>query len=192
MNIFTPDFTPPKELTTKDFCIFPTDDAFFESDFVAVMNNRELLRIWSQSTWPEDDFTPIQNKEDLNQHIDDNRTHAAYGYMIYSLDKQICYGSVYVNPLVSIPNNYQTTEAENAILKSHHARIDCWIIQEIPEIEKIILIELKKWFDSVWKIRPLFSARLGLNKRIALYEELEWGRKVNAKSKTSDMTVLLF
>lgn len=192
MNIFTKSFNPPKTLTTPLFQIFPTNNDFFQSDYKAVMANKELLREWSQSSWPEDDFTPQQNFDDLLQHIDDNHTHAAYGYMIYSPDLKTCYGSVYVNPIASVPENYQTTFEEALIIKGHQARIDCWIVEDTSDLEKIIIKELISWFEEVWEIRVLFSARPKLMKRMDIYKELNRPLKMNVQSKTSDMKLLLF
>ena len=192
MNIFTKDFTPPTELITDTFCIFPTSDKFYQSDYVTVMRNASMLRIWSQSSWPEDDFTPQQNKADLAQHIDDNHTHAAYGFMIYSPDHSKCYGSVYVNPISNVAENYIVNVDEKKIIDAHHARIDYWVIEEDSHLEKEITQKLKNWFNDTWKIKTLFSARLGLEKRLYVYRELNYSCQLNLKSKTSDMSLLLF
>ncbi len=192
MNIFTTQFDFPKELVTSTFCLFPTNQKFYQSDYVAVMNNREMLRIWSQSSWPEDQFTPEENKADLGQHIEDNTNHTAYGYMLYSPDKSRCYGSVYLNPLVTIANNYHCTGNEVEILNAHHARVDCWIIDHDSDLEKEIIASLMEWFKTTWNIKVLFSARVGLDKRINIYRELKLDMKMNLKSNTSDMTLLLF
>lgn len=192
MNIFTKTFNPPKTLTTSTFHIFPTNNDFFQSDFEAVMANKEMLREWSQSSWPEDDFTPQQNFDDLAQHVDDNHTHEAYGYMIYSPDLKKCFGSLYVNPIANVPDNYSITKEEASIIKSHHARIDCWIIADDSDLEKNIISELIDWFEDVWEIHVLFSARPKLHKRIKIYNELNRTPKLNAQSKTSDIKLLLF
>lgn len=192
MNIFTKDFTPPQTLFTSSFCLFPTSIDFYESDYVAVMENKELLRIWSQSSWPEDDFTSEMNKEDLKHHIEDNHHHTAYGYMIYSLDKKTCYGSLYVNPIRNTPENYHLTKEEINIINSIDARIDCWIAQLSSDLELFIIKELKNWFESVWKIDIFFSARKGMDKRIKIYEEIGLTKKLDVKSKNSEMSLLLF
>jgi hypothetical protein len=69
MDIFTKTYTPPQELKTHDFCLFPTNQDFYQSDYEAVIKSRALLRDWSQSMWPEDDFTPEQNKEDTKEKL---------------------------------------------------------------------------------------------------------------------------
>ena len=191
MDIFTKNYSPPQELKTQDFCLFPTNQDFYLSDYEAVIHSRALLRDWSQSMWPEDDFTPEQNKEDLGHHVQDNIDHTAYGYMIYSLDKKTCFGSVYVNPLSPIPENYHTTKEEDALLRSHQARIDYWVIDN-PALEEIITKELRIWFKKTWKINVYFSARVQTKSRLAIYKKLGYKKELDLKSKTSEMTLLLF
>lgn len=191
-DIFNKNFPPPKTLKTPSFHLFPTDNAFYESDYIAVMNNKTLLRNWSQSSWPEDDFTKEQNKDDLAVHMEDNTNHTAYGYMIYSLDNKKCYGSVYVNPIANTPTNYHLNDKEIEIIKKTQARIDFWVIEDESDIEKEIIIALGHWFKDVWKISALLSARKELTHRIALYKELNYSCALDVKSKTSDMTLLLF
>lgn len=103
MNIFRPDFHPPQAFESEAIVIFPTNEAFYLSDHEAVMASKEALRVWSQSDWPEDSFTPEQNRDDLLLHVADNKNHEAYGYMIYSPNRKNCFGSLYVNPLAGIP-----------------------------------------------------------------------------------------
>lgn len=192
MNIFTKKFNPPKTFSSSSFHLFPTNNDFYQSDFEAVMANKEMLREWSQSTWPEDDFTPKQNFDDLAQHIEDNQTHAAYGYMIYSKDNKKCFGSLYVNPIANVPDNYKTTADEALLIKGYHARIDCWIIEDASDLEKNIIKELITWFEEVWEINVLFSARPKLHKRMNIYKELNRPLRFNLQSKTSNMMLLLF
>ncbi|NUN05822.1 MAG: hypothetical protein HUU57_08670 [Bdellovibrio sp.] len=91
-SIFHLDFRNPHLLKTDNLIIFPTDTDYFESDDAAVMKSKNVLRLWSQSDCPED----------LGHHVEDNTNHAAYGYLIYSLDRKVCYGSLYVNPTLPV------------------------------------------------------------------------------------------
>lgn len=193
MNIFVPEFKPPQILAADQFVLFPTDTNYYKSDYEAVMQSRDYLRIWSQSPWPEDDFTAQQNRDDLQHHVDDNMSHAAYGYIIYSPDRTICYGSLYLNPLAHVPDNYTVTDEERHVILNHHARVDCWIAPQIEaEFERKILEAIQTWLKSEWKIRALFSARIGLDRRQDLYRDMGLQRVADLKSKTSNMTLLLF
>lgn len=191
-SIFIPEFKNPQVLHTDNFVIFPTDQALYESDHAAVMKSKNILRIWSQSAWPEDDFSVEQNKEDLVHHVQDNINHAAYGYMIYSPDRKTCYGSLYVNPLLPVLDNYSVDGAVENLIRSHHARIDFWVIEGEPLLEKIITQSLCDWFGDVWKIKPSFSARLGMDQRMQIYKELGFTQGAMLRSRTSDINLLLY
>lgn len=183
MNIFNLEFAWPKEAFAKDFVLFPTNVDFSYSDYQIVMANREYLRLWSQSSWPEDHFTAEQNAEDLKFHIEDNKNHAAYGFMIYSLDRKTCFGSIYVNPLKSVLKNYDITEAQIKEISKSSARIDCWIDQNLQtHFEKQIIEFLINWFKQTWKVKAIFTARPGMSRRIDIYESLGLENKMNLKS----------
>lgn len=156
------------------------------------MKSKDILRVWSQSTWPEDDFTPLQNKEDLAGHVQDNVEHTAYGYMIYSLDKRVCYGSLYVNPLSTVLENYNLDVNQEKLIHACQARIDFWVVAGEPELEKEITREILEWFSKVWKIHPLFSAREGMTLREEIYSELGLKKVLHLRSKVSEATLLLY
>lgn len=193
MDLFTLEFEPPKDVTTDRFVIFQTDEGLFESDHAAVMKSRDYLRVWSQSSWPEDDFSPEQNREDLKQHVDDNRTHTAYGYMIYSPDRKTCYGSLYVNPSKPIMTNYITTVVQRDELEKYDARIDCWIAPDVETgFEADILKSIREWLENEWKIRPLFSARPGMERRETIYQQIGLKIFADLQSATSNMRLRVF
>ncbi len=193
MDIFKLDFSPPQELETEQFHLFPTRLDLFESDYLAVMKSRELLRIWSQSTWPEDDFTPEQNREDLQLHVQDNVEHVAYGYMIYTADRAVCLGSLYVNPLTSIPNNYVTTDDDRLVLGSAAARVDCWVAATTSvELETHIIETVKSWFAEDWKIDVLYAARSGMVQRLEVYEALSFRRVASLHGRDTSHGLLLY
>ncbi|WP_373999216.1 hypothetical protein [Bdellovibrio bacteriovorus] len=156
------------------------------------MKSKDLLRVWSQSTWPEDEFTALQNKEDLGSHVQDNIDHSAYGYMIYSLDQKTCYGSLYVNPLSSVLENYILDSAQEKLIQEHQARIDFWIVEGERELEKDITRAIQDWLLNEWKINPLFSAREGMILREEIYSELGLKKVLHLRSKVSEATLLLY
>ena len=192
-EIFNFNFNPPTETRTDSFVLFMTDIEFAASDYDAVMSSRDSLRIWSQSPWPEDDFSLEQNREDLAHHVQDNLDHLAFGYMIYSPDLSTCYGSLYINPLRSVRENYEVPKELLNSIESFDARIDYWTVDRIsPELQSEILTEVQNWFRAQWKIRPLFSARREMTERIALYTRAGLRLIANLQSQNSAATLLLF
>lgn len=88
----------PAELRAEEFFLRPivADDA--EMDYAAVMETREHLRLWRQSTWPEDDFTVEANREDLIELEQRHAAHRAFTYTVLDSDGTECLGCVYVYP----------------------------------------------------------------------------------------------
>ena len=167
MYIFHKKFDFPKHYSGEAVTIFPTNIEFAASDFDAVMASKEELRLWSDSDWPEDDFTVEVNKEDLQYHVEDNEEHCAYGFMLYDASKTTCYGSLYVNPINR--DSFKNTKSE---MEQFDARIDCWIRTDLEESLKIAIVkELTNWLNSKWPIQWGFTARPTLPQYQNLYSK---------------------
>jgi hypothetical protein len=192
MSIFISTFNPPAEHEGEGFRIFPTDSDFHQSDYEAVMRNKENLRLWSQSSWPEEHFSLEENKSDLELHMQDNQSHSAYGYMIYSQDLKDCYGSLYINSLRPIPDNYLMTPNEVEALDFFDLRVDYWITEEIPGMEELMTKEIYAWIQEVWKLPALFSSRKEMVRRQELYKKLGLNPLFDLKGRTSGMSLLLY
>lgn len=192
--IFAPEFNPPETAVSErlNLVLFPTDKNFYDSDYEAVMESKTFLRNWSQSSWPEDQFTAQENREDLQLHIDDNHTHRAYGYMIYTLDKKRCLGSVYINPLSNWEQYHDLIEGQRPeeILD---ARIDFWIRDtEREDLEMIFVYFLADWMREVWKIKAAIVSRDTLLERNEWIEDLKLPLVCKLKSKTTGGLTLLY
>jgi hypothetical protein len=88
----------PEGFGTEEFVLRPitVDDA--EKDYAAVMETRETLRLWRQSTWPEDDFTVEENREDLLSMVERRAARRAFDYTVVDPEDASCLGCVYVFP----------------------------------------------------------------------------------------------
>ncbi|MEZ5006766.1 MAG: hypothetical protein R2728_11535 [Chitinophagales bacterium] len=167
MYIFHKKFDFPKHYSSEAVTIFPTNIEFAASDFKAVMASKDELRLWSDSEWPENNFTVEANKEDLKHHVEDNEAHCAYGFMLYDANRKTCYGSLYVNPIN--PDSFKNAPSEIA---QFDARVDCWIRTDIDETLKIAIVkELKNWLDNEWPIQWGFTARPTLSQYQKLFSK---------------------
>lgn len=190
MNIFTPEYRPSSGFSTPELIAFPTDLSFYWSDYQAVMQEKNYLRIWSQSTWPEDDFTAQQNSEDLALHVEDNQTHRAYGYMLYTPDKKFCLGSVYFNSLASLNKWYDINETDHTnLLNKFAARIDYWCVQGM---DKKITMALHEWVKSEWQINVLWASRDQLTERTKTFSALASCLEARLKSKETNSFLELY
>lgn len=185
--IFDKSFTPPTVLETERFVVFPTSLDHYLSDYEAVMASRHDLRIWSCSTWPEDSFTPEENRADLAHHVEDNLNHSTYGYMIYDPKRKYCYGSLYLSPMSTVLNNYEATEEQKALLAGFDARADYWIRTGEVEIEAEISRAFLNWFRDEWKIRAVFAARPLMHQRLAILDELDLNLVARLKSSSTEL-----
>ena len=86
----------PESLTTEEFVLRPIVAADAELDHAAVMESREFLRTWEQSSWPEDDFTVAANREDLEKLERRHASHLAFTYTVLDPAGTECLGCVYL------------------------------------------------------------------------------------------------
>lgn len=146
----------PVELRTAEFFLRPivADDA--ELDHAAVMETREYLRLWEQSTWPEDGFTVDANREDLVdlelRHVE----HRAFSYTVLDPDGTECLGCVYVFPTSA---TFLAKSAVTALGDDNWADVDAviyfWVRLSRMEtgMDTRLLTALRAWFNEEWKLQ---------------------------------------
>lgn len=182
-NPFHSAFAPPQQWATAQFELFPTTVDRAASDFEAVMASRAALRIWSDSTWPEDDFTVEANRADLQHHVDDNRDHSAYGYMIYRPAGDFCLGSLYVNPLDRWPRYYDLASGDAATIATFQVRLDYWTRTGQTEVERAFTAALPDWIRVAWTLKAVWTARAAMHQRIGIYQALGFERLAELRNR---------
>lgn len=192
MNIFTTAYTPPQGFETEACSCFFTDPGFYQSDFDAVIASRDNLRIWSDSGWPEDNFTAEINREDLQLHVDDNEAHEAYGYMLYDPTRTRCYGSLYVNPTTRMAENYEFTNGTEAVLQHFDARIDYWLSSDIRDMHLQLSRSICHWIRDSWAIRAGFTVRERAHDRIKLYDAIGLQRSLSLRYRETGTALYLY
>ena len=172
-NIFTPRFDLPAVQGGGRYSIFKTDSAYFKSDYEAVMASREELRIWSDSTWPEDDFSAQMNQADLKLHEEDNTLSEAYGLMFYNCDRTYCLGSAYLYPIERTLKYNELKEGRLEDLENVEVRLDYWVRsgedQALLELSEILL----NWLRRDVQVKAVFSLREQMEKRGQIYQQLK-------------------
>jgi hypothetical protein len=146
----------PGELRTEEFVLRPivADDG--EADYNAVMETREYLRLWQQSTWPEDDFTVEANRKDLvgleQRHVE----HRAFTYTVVDPDGSECLGCVYVFPTSA---TFLVKSTVTPVGADEWADVDAviffWVRLSRMEtgMDERILAALRTWFDEEWDVK---------------------------------------
>jgi hypothetical protein len=150
---FPRELTPPARLVTAEFVLRPITAADAELDHAALMESRELLRLWEQSTWPADDFTVEDNRADLEKMEQRHTAGVAFGYTMLSPDESACLGCVYV-----FAHDARFLAAADVVAVTDAAwdRIDAavyfWVrASQLPRgLDRSLLDHLRRWFADDW------------------------------------------
>lgn len=155
MAITDADAPVPTSLATAEFTLRPitADDA--EIDFAAVVETREHLRLWEQSTWPADDFTVEENREDLvgleQRHSEDR----AYTYTVLDPSGTESLGCVYVFPTTaSFLTKAAVTPVSGDRWDDVEAVVYFWarLSRMQSGMDGRLLDALREWFARDWKL----------------------------------------
>lgn len=154
MTVFGNDsFVMPESLRTDDFLIRPLLGSDTELDYVAVMESREFLRKWEQSTWPADDFTVAGNREDLERHEREHIAREAFTYTVMNLTETECLGCIYIYPTTA---RWLSTAEVTAIGDTAWADVEAvtlfWIRQSrlAEGLDRTLLDALRPWAADEW------------------------------------------
>jgi hypothetical protein len=116
-----------------------------ELDYEAVISSTEMLRCWSQSVWPADDFTLAENLADLQRHEREHAERKAFRFTVLNPHGTLCLGCVYIVPLrpEEIP---LSTEAVYA------ADVGFWVraSERTSALDEHLLAALRDWFQAEW------------------------------------------
>lgn len=145
----------PAELKTAEFVLRPivADDA--ELDYAAVMESREYLRLWRQSTWPEDDFTMEANRNDLVECEERHVAGRAFTYTVLDPRGAECLGCVYVFPTkATFLARSVVTALGDADWAAVEAVVFFWVRppQMETRMDERLLAILRTWFTEEWKL----------------------------------------
>lgn len=155
MSVTDPDQLVPEEFVTDEFVLrsITADDA--ELDYDAVMETRQDLRLWSQSTWPADDFTVEDNRKDLVDMAARRSTRRAFDYTVLDASRTRCLGCVYIFPpdasflrkATVMPLGEQAWDDLDAV-------VYFWVRTSLADagLDERLLAALRAWFTDVWKL----------------------------------------
>lgn len=167
----------PAVLRTQEFALRPivADDA--EMDHAAVMETRESLRSWRQSTWPDDDFTMEANREDLVELEQRHALHRAFTYTVLDPDGTTCLGCVYVFPTSA---TFLAKAMVTPVGQDQWADVDAVVFfwARRPQMEtgmdERLLAALRAWFKDEWKLeRTVYVTSEQFTRQVALMERTD-------------------
>jgi hypothetical protein len=145
----------PAGLRGREFVLRPIVAADAAADHAAVMETREHLRLWEQSTWPEDDFTVEANRTDLVDLEQRHAAHRAFTYTVLEPDGTECLGCVYAFPTSA---SFLAKSTVTPIGDDQWADVDAviyfWTRLSRMEtgMDGRLLSGLRSWFADEWKV----------------------------------------
>ena len=187
---FHPSTAPvPAGFTDGSFRVLPIGPAMSEADLEAVLASREGLRIWSDSEWPEDDFSLEANTEDLAMHADEHARRIAFGYSVQDAQGRVL-GSVYINRLADSFEHYPVDEAARARLAPFVGRVEFWVRTDALALRPALFDALRAWLARDWPWPVVFGARRGMADAVALYESRGLSLRARLVSDTGRVQAL--
>jgi hypothetical protein len=133
-----------------------------------------MLRTWSQSDWPPDDFTLVDNLVDLERHDQEHVERQAFTYTVLDPSAKTCLGCVYITP--PLPALWDVTVCGTRIVqgRDYVADVCFWVRQSrlADDLDKRLLAVLRTWFDQAWAFdRVVFHTARPDERQVKLYAE---------------------
>lgn len=145
----------PESLTTDGFVLRPIAAADAEKDYAAVMESREYLRTWEQSSWPEDDFTVAANRADLENLERRHASRQAFTYTVTNPAGTECLGCVYLMPTnARMFAKTGVTPVGNRRWDDCEAAVYFWIRESrlAAGTDRVLLDALRTWIARDWSL----------------------------------------
>ena len=135
----------PSTWQTDRLLLRPLRTTDVELDYDAVMSSTEQLRMWSDSTWPADDFTLAGNLADLQRHQDEHEQGIAYTYTVFTPGGDRCLGCAYF----TVPRPQILSVCTGAAAP---VSVRFWVrTAEIAgELDRYLLATLRHWLQGAW------------------------------------------
>ena len=160
----------PTGLLTDTFRLEPLTAAHVELDYQAVMASRHILRVWSGTSWPADDFTLAGNLEDLERHDREHRDGEAFTYTVLDPEGRVCLGCVYIWPLSDLVDSNPEVLAD---VGNAEAVVGFWVREDrlADGLEGILFETLERWLADQWSFDTLrFSVSSADDRQRSLME----------------------
>ncbi len=145
------DAAVPHGVLTEQLRLEPLTTRHGALDYAAVILSRTMLRTWSGSDWPADDFTLDDNLSDLARHEREHQERLAFTYTVLSPDGKSCLGCVYL-----VPNTVALLEP-----RAMDALARFWLAAPLAGsgLDGLLLSTLRRWLRDEFAFgRVLYHA----------------------------------
>lgn len=155
MAFSTDDFRAPEGLRTDEFLLRPIRASDAELDYEAVMESKEFLRRWEQSSWPADDFTVGANREDLDKLVRRHTEGESFAYTVMNTTETQCLGCVYILPTSArFFAKGQITALDGPQWSAYEVAVYFWVRKArlADELDRRLLDALGPWLGRDWRV----------------------------------------
>ena len=153
MPFLDPNRPVPEGLRTDAFVLRPILASDAERDHAAVMETRHELRLWEQTSWPEDDFTVEANREDLEDLERRHSEHRAFTYTVLDPAGDAALGCVYVFPIdATFLTKAEVSPRSDDRWEDLDAVVYFWVRPSRATLgmDRDLLAALRTWFAGEW------------------------------------------
>ena len=165
----------PEKLVTDEFLIRPLSATDVELDYAAVMESKEFLRKWEQSSWPADDFTLDSNLKDLQRHEGEHINRESFTFTVMNPTETECLGCIYIFPRTARwLSQAETMPMGDTDWADYEAVVLFWIRQSrlAQAMDRKLLDILRPWFEEAWTFDGhLFLTNEQCEGQVAMLEE---------------------
>jgi RimJ/RimL family protein N-acetyltransferase len=164
MSFYPPNQPVPARLRTDEFVLRPLTTAHVNLDYAALMVSTEMLRLWSGTSWPTDDFTLEENWEDLAMHDREHQERVAFTYTVLTPDETECLGCVYITPL---PDSVALNPQVLTDIAPDTAVVGFWVKQPrlADHLDERLLAVLRDWLATEWFFSAVYFSARDVNKQ---------------------------
>jgi RimJ/RimL family protein N-acetyltransferase len=174
-----PGSSVPATTTFDEFLLEPLTVDHVEADYAAVMDTRKWLREWSGTTWPAEDFTLGENREDLARHQREHEDGVAFTFTVLSSDRSECLGCVY---LTAVDRLAEANPGVIGQLPTGATVLGLWVrrTHPVPDAVDRLLAGVLDWLATEWEFPAVYLAvRSADERQLAVAERA--GMRVKAR-----------
>jgi len=130
-------FKPPTVFNSADFHFRILEETLAELDFEAVMSSQSRLQgiFGPNSQWPTSEMTLTENVKSLKAHKQEFESRAAFAYSVFNCSKNVCLGSVYIDPSQS---------------SSYDCEVYLWVRNDNIVLDEVLYHTVVNWLKSAW------------------------------------------